>query len=92
MPASRRFASSLPVVSPNILLVPMPLSNSARREPVLSTMRFCSSTTLSSGRKLSLSALAISSLVIPFIDVDGSPSGSGPSDTMVAWNSPIGNR
>src|SRR5262249_9835367 len=45
---------------------------------------FCSRTRLSVGRKLLASALASSSLLGPFSVADGSPNGSGPSETTVA--------
>ena len=72
--------------------VPMPLSNSTRRAPVFNTSAFCSRMALSVGRKLSDSAFPTSSLVSPLKLPDGSPSGNGPSDTMVAWNLPTGKR
>src|SRR5829696_1651471 len=53
-------------------------------EPVVSTSTFCSRTALSIGRKFSLSWRSISSLLSPVKLVCGSPSGSVPSDTIVA--------
>ena len=75
---------SLPVVGPKMFRLPMPVSNSTMRSPVLSTRMFCSSTAFSSGRKLSVSCLSISAGESPLKFLCGSPSGSGPSDTMVA--------
>ncbi len=83
MPAALRLAISLPGVGPNIGEVPMPLSISTIRSPVLSTMTFCSSTTLLGSRKLSVSIVPISSFDTPEKVPDGSPSGRMPSETTV---------
>jgi hypothetical protein len=85
MPAALRLPVSRPVSGPSILLAPMPLSNSTTRSPVLMTSAFCCSTTLSVGRKLSVSVLASSSFDRPTKMSDlGSPIGNGPSETTVA--------
>ncbi len=51
MPAWRIVASSLPVVGPNSLSEPIPVSNSTSLLPVLRIRMFCSSTAFVSGRK-----------------------------------------
>src|SRR5215204_2954558 len=70
----------------------MPVSKRTSRSPVLSTSTFCSRTALSIGRKFSLSWRSISSLLSPVKLVCGSPSGSVPSDTIVASALPSLNR
>src|SRR6266540_1193092 len=82
--ASLRLLRKRPVVGPNAFEVPMPLSNMMSLLPVFRSKTFCSRTRLSVGRKLLASALASSSLVGPFSVADGSPNGSGPSETTVA--------
>src|SRR3954471_12199512 len=80
----RSVLMSLPVVGPKIFRLPMPVSKRTSLSPVLSTSTFCSRTALSIGRKFSLSWRSISSLLSPVKLVCGSPSGSVPSDTIVA--------
>lgn len=84
MPACLSVLMSLPVVGPKIFRLPMPVSKRTSLSPVLSTSTFCSRTALSIGRKFSLSWRSISSLLSPVKLVCGSPSGSVPSDTIVA--------
>ncbi len=88
MPAGRIVVSSLPVVGPNSLSEPIPVSNSTSLLPVLRIRMFCSSTAFDSGRKLLVSCASISAGVRPRKLVWGSPSGRVPSETMVASASP----
>ena len=66
----------------------MPVSNRTMRSPVFRMRMFCSSTAFAVGRKLSVSWRFISSPESPVKFVFGSPSGSVPSDTIVASPSP----
>src|SRR6266851_1396630 len=65
IPASAMLFCCRPVVGPNIFNVPMPVSNSTSLSPVLTIGEFCSSTTLSGDRKLSLSIFLTSSSGTP---------------------------
>ena len=66
----------------------MPVSNRINLSPVLTIGEFCSSTTLSGERKLSESIFFTSSFGTPVKVPEGSPSGSGPSETTVTSASP----
>ena len=83
MPASAMLFCRRPVVGPNAFEVPMPVSNSTSLSPKLTIGEFCSSTTLSGDRKLSLSIFLTSSSGTPMKVPLGGPSGSGPSDTTL---------
>jgi hypothetical protein len=72
-----------PVVGPNNFEVPMPVSNRISLSPVFTIGEFCSSTTLSGDRKLSLSIFRTSSSGTPTKVPLGGPSGNGPSETTV---------
>jgi hypothetical protein len=88
MPACFMDVNSLPVVGPASFAVPAPVSKSTSLSPVFRMRTFCSSTAFSTGRKLSVSCRLMSSLVRPLKAPLGSPSGSVPSETIVASASP----
>src|SRR5215475_1172950 len=88
MPASAMLFCWRPVVAPNIFEVPMPVSNRISLSPVLTIGEFCSSTTFSADRKLSVSIFLTSSSGTPTKVPLGGPSGNVPSETTVTSASP----
>jgi hypothetical protein len=68
---------------------PVPVSNSTRWRPVLTTTAFCSNSTASTGRKLRSSNFLMSSALTPASRPSlGGPTFSGPSETTVTSKEP----